>query len=438
MSRFVRIASAALVLIGVIAAASAQAAGNTKPYTANVRVANAADPNTFHLTLTNDPKASQSLGSANFTLPTNFTAPDGTGAISNAGAGFDVKVVSNVVQFRAKSSSTALGKSGTVSADVTVTVPAVGPSCPSATWSVAAKQSNDFSGTPGNEMTLGPSDLTPLGSFTIDHIGTVADALFPTVLTTASPDFTPFGFNTTALDTCGHVKTNYSGATLDYSFLTNATFFSVSANKNITKSTYGGTAWSGGVANVNVSPVLTETPNSLTVTDGTTAITKTSNVFDVVDLACTSQSAMCEWQNSSKKITATTAPPGQTGSSIGIGFNDTIAGTFSCGGRTTAIGGSIMNFSPHNLPTGQTTYTVTLTFTKQASGNGPASGFVVCLVDSMPTAAGDWNVSPTPDCPTVPPATADAPCVISKKRVSGGLLQIVLFLAEGDPWGGVG
>jgi len=437
MRRFLRFASAGLVVLGVIAAASAQAAGNTKPYVANVRLENASDPNTFRLTLTNDPKASQSLGSANFTLPANFTAPDGTGAVSNVGAGFNVTVVNNVVQFRATSSSTALGKSGTVSADVTVTIPGAAQ-CTTAAWTVEAKQSNDFSGQPGNAMTLGPSDLTPLGSFSIAQIGTVADALFPTVLTTASPDFAPFGFNTTALDTCGHVKTTYSGASLNYSFLTNATFFSVSANKNVTTSTYGSTAWSNGVADVNVSPVLTETPNSLTVTDPTTAITATSNVFDVVDLACTSQSAQCVWQNTTKKITATTPPPGQTGSSIGIGFNDNIAGTFSCGGRTTAIGGSIMNFSPHDLPAGQTTYVVTLTFTKQASGNGPASGFVVCLVDSMPTTSGDWNVSPTPDCATVSPATSNAPCVISKKRVSGGLLQIVLFLAQGDPWGGVG
>jgi len=432
MRRFLRFATAGLVLIGVIAAASAQAA-SSKPYTANVRVENASDPNTFRLTLTNDPRASQSLGSANFTLPANFTA----GAVSNISSnGFTVTVSGNVVQFRATSSSTALGKGGTVFADVTVGIP-TGDSCSSATWSVEAKQSNDFSGQPGNAMTLGPSDLTPLGSFAIDPIGTVADALFPTVLTTASPDFTPFGFNTTALDTCGHVKTSYSGAALDYSFLTNATFFSVSANKNITKAAYGSTAWSGGVADVNVSPVLTETPNSLTVTDPVTGITKTSNVFDVVDLACTSQSAQCVWQNSSKKITATTTPPGQTGSSIGIGFNDAITGTFSCGGRTTAIGGSIMNFAPHDLPAGQTTYVVTLTFTKQASGTGPASGFVVCLVDSMPTTTGDWNVSPTPDCPTSPTA-ANAPCVLDKKRISGGQLQIILFLDQSDPWGGVG
>jgi hypothetical protein len=433
MRRFLRFGIAGLVLAGVIAAASAQAASN-KPYTANVRVENASDPNTFRLTLTNDPKASQSLGSANFTPPPGFTA----GAVSNiSSAGFTVSVANNVVQFRAKSSATALGKGATVSADVTVTIPAAAQ-CTSATWSVEAKQSNDFSGQPGNDMTLGPSDLTPLGSFAIDHIGTVQDALFPTVLTTASPDFAPFGFNTSALDTCGHVKTGYSGASLDYSFLTNATFFSVSANNNITKSTYGSTAWSNGVADVNVSPVLTETPNSLTVTDPVTGINATSNVFDVVDLACTSQSAQCVWQNSSKKITATTAPPGQSGASIGIGFNDSIAGVFSCGGRTTAIGGSIMNFSPHNLPTGQTTYTVTLTFTKQASGTGPASAFVVCLVKSMPTTSGDWTVDPTRDCPTVPPAASAAPCVISKKRVSGGLLQIVLFLDQSDPWGGVG
>jgi len=83
MRRFLRFASAGLVLIGVIAAATAQAAGNTKPYTANVRVENALTPNTFRLTLTNDPKAQQALGSANFTLPAHFSAPDGTSAISN-------------------------------------------------------------------------------------------------------------------------------------------------------------------------------------------------------------------------------------------------------------------------------------------------------------------------------------------------------------------
>jgi hypothetical protein len=429
-----RFASVGLVLVAVVAAASAQAAGNTKPYTANVRVESASDPNTFRLTLTNDPKASQSLGSANFMLPANFTA----GAVSNiSSAAFNVTVANNVVQFRATSSSTALGKGATVSADVTVTIPGAAL-CTTAAWTVEAKQSNDFSGQPGNAMTLGPSDLTPLGSFSIAPIGTVADAEFPTVLTNQR-----FPFTTTALDTCGQTKMNYSGAQLTYSFLTGAKFFKAGTNTQFDPAAGYGSVFSNGIANVDVQPVVTETPNSLTVTDPATGITDPagltdpSNTFDVVDLACTKTTPVCQWQNSKKSITATTPPPSATGASIGIGFNDNLANFFTCGGRTQAIGGSVFNLSPHFLPAGQTTYQVTLVFSKQASGNGPASGFVVCLVHSMPTSTGDWNVSPTPDCPASP-TSADAPCVVDKKRISGGQLQVILFLDQSDPWGGLG
>jgi hypothetical protein len=441
MKRFLRLTIAGLVLAAVIAVASSQAAGNTKPYTANVRIESASDPSTFRLTLANDPKATQSLGSANFTLPANFTAANGTAAISNitpAGT-FNVTVANNnVVQFRATSSSTALGKGASVYADVTVTIPSAAQ-CTTAAWTVEARQSNDFSGPPGNTMTLGPSDLTPLGSFRIDHIGTVDGAFFPTVLTNQR-----FPFTTTALDTCGFTKTDYTGAQLTFSFLTGAKFFKAGTNTQFDPPTAYGSVFSNGVANVDVLPVVTETPNSLTVTDPTTGITDPngltdpSNTFDVVDLACIDTTPMCQWQNSNKAITATTAPPSATGASIGIGFNDNLSGFFACGGRTKAIGGSIFNLSPHFLPAGQTTYQVTLVFTKQVSGNGPASGFVICLVHSMPTSALDWTVSPTPDCPSSTPTAADAPCVLDKRRISGGLLQVILFLDQNDPWGGVG
>jgi hypothetical protein len=433
MRRFLRFASVGLVLIGVTAAASVQAATNTKPYTANVRVENASDLSTFRLTLTNDPKATQSLGSANFTLPPNFTAPDGTDAVTNISiAGWNVSVVSNVVEFRSTSSSSALGKGGTIFADVTVTIPGAG-SCSSATWSVAARQSNDFSGPPGNLMTLGPSDLTPLGSFSIAHIGTVADALFPTVLTNQR-----FPFTTTALDTCGTPKTDYAGAALTYSFLTNAKFYKTGTSTQVSPSGFG-SVFSNGIASLEVLPALTESPNSLTVTDPITSITSTSNTFDVVDLACTQNTAQCLWQNSNKSITATTPPPSATGASIGIGFNDNLAGTFTCGGRTAAIGGSIINANPHFLPVGSTTYQLTLTFTKQASGTGPAGGFVICILKSMPQSAADWSgATQLQACPSSTPAVTDAPCIISQKRISNGALQIVLFLDQNDPWGGVG
>jgi hypothetical protein len=258
------------------------------------------------------------------------------------------------------------------------------------------------------------------------------------VLTQGNPGFAPFDFKTTALDSCGHTKNTYSGANLNYSFLTNATFFSVSANHTFDATdpaAYGSTAWANGVADVHVSPVLTETPNSLTVSDGTTHIASTSNQFDAVDLACTKNTPQCIWTNSNKQITATTTAPTTDGTSIGIGFNNLLAQFFTCGGRTHAIGGSIVNLDPHFLAT---TYQVTLTYTKAASGNGPASGFIVCLADVMPTSSAAWSsVSPAGNCPATPSA-ADAPCVVSKKRISGGALQIILFLKPGDPWPAVG
>ena len=73
-----------------------------------------------------------------------------------------------VVKFRATSSAVALKPGESVSAVVTVvTIPS---GCVDATWTIEAKQSNDFSGQPGNDFQpeLAASDLVPLGSFDID------------------------------------------------------------------------------------------------------------------------------------------------------------------------------------------------------------------------------------------------------------------------------
>src|SRR5512142_1947261 len=170
MNRFgirkaVRFGGAAGVVLAVaaavaIAAATAEATPN-KPYTANVhQTLNTAG--SFTLTLTNDPHASQALGSADFTAPAGFVLGNVTNIGGTDASGFNVTISGNLVQFRAKSSQTDLGAGQTVSADVTVTDGIAG--CGSAAWTVEAKQSNDFSGTPGNDLTLNPSsDLTPLG-----------------------------------------------------------------------------------------------------------------------------------------------------------------------------------------------------------------------------------------------------------------------------------
>ena len=101
---------------------------------------------TFSVTLTNL-TSQQQLGSANINVPSAFT---GVGVADPAGAA-TATANGNVVQLR--EASVAPGDSIVVS--VTATVPST---CGAThTWSVVAKQANDFNGPPGNDLTLDSS-----------------------------------------------------------------------------------------------------------------------------------------------------------------------------------------------------------------------------------------------------------------------------------------
>jgi hypothetical protein len=434
MRRFLRFACVGLALIGVVTAASAQAAGNTKPYSANVRVESAVTPNKFRLTLTNDPKAQQALGSANFTLPANFTAPDGVSAISNVSTSnpavsFNISVLSNVVQFRAVSSSTALVAGATISADVTVTLPD-SSGCTSAAWGVQAKQSNDFSGAPGNFMALNPaSDLTPLGSFTFAPIGTTVSGVFvPQVLI---GDRT-FAIGVNALDTCGHLDQDYSGATAARTTsqvptrLQNVTFTALNFS--------GGT----GSGSANISQANVEAGDTITVTDdngsGISGVSTSSgdpahpnSPFDVVQTICTGAGTVCVWHNNNNSINANSTVPGDTNASLGFGFRsqNSISST-TCDGGSRALLGDVVDINPHNYGS---SYQVTIVYSKSVTGNGAASSFRFCLSEDDTQS---WTSLPT--CS----ASITTKCIVSQGRVSGGALQFMLLLPPGDPWGGVG
>ena len=418
MNRFgsFRNAAAVVVLGGVVAAvvavATASAASN-KPYTANVhQTLNA--PGHFTLTLTNDPKASQTLGSANFTAPTGFVLTQGAaGNISNSG--FNVNVVGNLVQFRAKSSSQALGKGASVSADVTVTGGIVG-GCASATWLVEAKQSNDFSGQPGNDMTLNPaSDLTPLGSFEIADIGSpiiVAPFSTPAIL------LQKYTSNTVAYDTCHNVKGNYTGATLTHHGLTGAT---ISPSTSL--------SWNGtGTGSVDITPVYSETNNTITVTDGTTGITDTSNLFDTQQKICNQDASDCAWQNNNGSIKANSSKP--TTGSLGVGFDPVANVTWDCGGNP--LGNTVITIAPHD--TGGGDYQVTIVYAKSISGTGNANSFAVC--ESTDNGASFQVLQACSSYPTPVPPAQLPDCVVDQKRVTGGALQIILNLDPHDPYVG--
>lgn len=400
---------AAAAVAVAFAAATAHAASN-KPYSANVhRTLNT--PNSFTLTLTNDPKASQSLGSANFTAPAGFVLGGVTGIGGTGASGFNVTLSGRVVQFRAKSSSQALAKGQTVSADVTVTGGISG--CASATWIVEAKQSNDFSGTPGNAMTLDPaSDLTPLGSFEIVDIGTpiaVAPFFTPTIL------LQQYTSTTTAYDTCHNVK-NYSGAAVTHHGLTGATYVPGGGQT---------LSWSGGTGTLKLTPSVSETDNTITVTDPTTGISDTSNFFDTQQKICTfADTDACAWQNGNGSIKAS-APKPLTGS-LGVGFDPVANVSFVCGGSGSALGDTVITIAPHDTPTDD--YQVTLVYSKQVSGTGNANSFIFCistdngLTFTQLQACSTFSTTPLPDC------------VVDQKRVTGGALQVILNLQPGDPY----
>ena len=410
---------AALGLAALVAAlAVAEAAPTQKKYSAAVRVTGGAVTSTsatLRLTLTNRTR-SQTLGSA------NFTPPVGVANLVRVGnpdrLGWTASVVDGVVEFR--STSGALPNGESVSADVSVSIDQ--GQCGNAAWTTAAKQSNDFSGS-GNDFQFDAqsSDLIALGSFLIADIETVtADGQHvPAILTGVGKPTT-----TTAYDICGEIKTNYSGATRSATLLTDATY-----------SPATGLSWSNGVGSVTITPAITETDNQLHVSDGTSGVSGSSNFFDTTDRLCTPLDTECEWASQGNKIRVKAdAPPDDA--SLGIGFNSNLS--FECGDSPPA-GGAVVNINPR-YPATVDAIAVTMTYAKSATP-GAANNYDVCFRkdDDDPDTEWDdteWRVLGA--CSSTTPAASEAPCFISRKRVSGGDLEVVLWVGTDDPWTGLG
>src|SRR5262245_18216597 len=150
--------AAALVITALVAViGSEQAAPSTKNYSVTVRVKSTSPSTKLTLTLTNDRSSKQTLGSAYLTAPQKLarSAP----AVNPVRTGWSASILAGgIVAFR--STSNALQPGQSVSVDMTVT----NTGCNNATWSAAAKQSNDFSGN-GNDFALlaASTNLRPLG-----------------------------------------------------------------------------------------------------------------------------------------------------------------------------------------------------------------------------------------------------------------------------------
>jgi hypothetical protein len=407
--RLVGYGGAVLAVVAVVVVsmtATAQASPN-KPYLANVHQFSGTF-GSMVLTLSNDPHASQTLGSANFTPPAGLTV---TGVTSKSLAAWSVSVDSaGLVEFRAPGSSSGLAAGGQVSAVVTVAKTAACTATPgSATWQVEAKQSNSFSGTPGNDLQLSPaSDLTPLGSFVFAPIETVVSGIHVPQIVTSSA--APISIQ--ALDTCGNLDKDYSGATF-------------ALGTGLALPDFSALSWSSGNGSSTVTPANVEAGDQFSVNDPTTGISANSvstngkQTFDVVETICALPGQTCVWQDKHNPgvSTTSTVPNVNNGQALGLGYKAFINSDVCA--LKPPIGDSIQ-IDPYQYPGA---FWIYMTYAKSIVPNGPASSFIGCKFDDNTQT---WNQL------SVCAKVAVAPCFVST-NLPGGKLQIAFYLDPADP-----
>jgi len=434
-------AFALAALVAVIGAA--QAAPPGKIYSATVHVTAPAEIDTgagtanLTLTLTNESK--NTLGSAEFKPRTGVTVvpftdgrpttdPDWTANYDEASG--SVRLLSTAPLIKGES----------VSTDVEVTF----AGCTDARWDTRAKQSNDFSGNPGNDFTLSSnaslSNLRPLGSFDMTGIGTEVDDPNQTedVFVPQIEVSTSTTFDVTAYDICGEVHTSYGSG-----FGDSASFDAdPDIPERLVEAVPADPTWVGGTDTVTLTPAVVETGDFLVLADEVTEISFTSNEFDVVKELCTAfgttTATTCELESpgGGKIRVQAPKPPAPVGAdvpSLGLGFNPNLP-TFDCDGASEAVGDTFVNINPRDYPE-NATVKVTLTYDKSIPGiSGPAADHALCL---SKTNGLDWAfANPVPSCGTDTPVLLDAPCIIEQKKDQGNL-RIVLFIKADDPWGGM-
>ena len=392
---------------------NALAGTTTKPYAVDIapHPIAAGSTQTFIATLSNETKTQQ-IGSANLTVPTGFSivsvaspSPQGTAT-----------VVGSTIQIR--------GLSVPAGMSATVSFVAISPCTPGDyPWSVIAKQSNNFSGDPGNDLTF--------------------DAAHSNLVTTTTGTCRlGFGFLTQPDD--AQVNTNITserylptGAPVQVQVLdANGDLISsasVPVILSIANNPGGGVLTSAGVnavGGIATFPALSISKTGLgytlaATTTATSIDAGASSAFDIVDVGKNCPAGPCQ----SGTVTNGNTRASESASSGASGDQLTLAisvETLDCVGYTEVS--AVVTFDT----TGVRTKTITITVPKSVGGN--ANSRQVCF--SSPTPFTDrFGATVTtgllPDC-TVSPA----PCTLSSKMVQGDI--VVTFSAPaGDPKGRV-
>jgi hypothetical protein len=419
--------SAALLALGALVATSllagtALAATTTKPYTAEISEHSQPAGATVSLTITIVNQSNpQSLGSANWNLPTAFT-----GVILGAKtAGSSAQLVGS--QIRLRDMNVLPGATYTLA--LTAIMPCVaGPYASS----VIAKQSNDFSGPPGNDFT--PNYPAANLVTTVDlacqlSVGIVdqpANAEVDAAITTVAYDPAGPPLRVSLLDATGALAPSFS-VPVALRIGTNPGGGTLTAPSPNTSSGYA--SFPG--ASINASGLgytlyATSTAAGVDASDPT-------NPFNIMDLGKICGGGPCSGSTTGdvpQSIYTVDAVAGAPGDRLDIGISLEV---LDCIGYVEQT--DVVTFNVFSITGTESIRTKTLTMQFRPDPKAPKTTWRVCY-SSPDSGFVDRNGTNVPaggqgllrDCTSA----TDAPCMVSVSKV-GKDIKIILRAPAGDP-----
>ena len=397
----------ALGLTAVVGITAGSAATTSKPYTAVFDAGPVPGGSSLTINLVLENRASpQSIGSANVTAPNGFTI---TGAIIQ-GAG-NVDSSSTLTLLKLRSLAIAPQTSRTVA--MTVTTPCA---VDTYTWEIRTKQSNDFSGPPGNDFFLvsGDSNLDT----TVGAGGTPNSLAFTTQPGDAqvAPSTMP-AVAVTLYDGCGNVATQATDQV------------SLSLVQPADTNFGGGGALGGTTAVTPEDGVATFTGLTVDKSGQEYALdasynngpTVPSNTFSIYDFYGPCSTPPCGTSDDTTAI----ALGATSATNVGLSLN--AGSTATCNGLAVLGLSSAFTVVP---PPGHTAYDipVTLTINKRGLQGVGVANIVVCKNSGPGTSLVRLDKCPKNGAP-------NKPCIVSQTSSNAGDALIEILINSVDPGG---
>lgn len=430
------IAAVALMATAVFVP-GAGAIPDQKSYTAVVSPDPVGAGQTIHFTLkVVNTSGSQQLGSANLTAPSTFSlistgapSPAGTSTIGSTGGRVELR-------------NLALLPGQTMTVTFTAEVP-----CANATyqWSIIAKQSNSFSGPPGNNFTLdtGGSDLltTVSGQCSVRWLTQPSDAKTSTSITNTPYDaaFRPTGgpFIQAEVRSASYADTT----TTRVNFSSEQITLVIGDNPGGLPATLQGTtsvAAENGVATFTPGPEITQPgPNYTLLATNPIMVSGESTPFDISDAVCEAPCTTPETSAGGTRARVTSnSQGGFVAASVGVVVEVTCPSNPSPNGQVVSV-----------FPLGvtQTSTMLIQTTFSQAILDRPASQVRACLAsreafteadgtlaDPVTIAGDSLFIGVPPDCDNKTPVP---PCFLpSLKNNQTNEITIRLLVPGTDPY----